>query len=325
MLNKNINDSATRIVWLLLLAAVVLFLAWKLSMIIVLVITSMVLAATLKPLVSWFSRHISVRLSAALVVVMLVIPVIFVLVIIVPIFVNQIDNIAGAITNIIRSYPLLPKVYHNIDITQYTQQISEYAINSTAAFTSFIAQLIILIFLTYYLLIDSDKVYNLFSLFIPKDKRKQTDQAFEELAMISGQYVRSNIFISCICALVIFIGLSLLHVPGAAALAIFAGITDLLPLIGATLGALPAVILAFTVSPLAGVLTIILFVIYQQVETDIIIPRVYHKALKLIPFLCMISVIIGASLFGVAGAFLALPIAASLPTIIHYFQTSKQQ
>ncbi|MCX6792824.1 MAG: AI-2E family transporter [Candidatus Falkowbacteria bacterium] len=324
MLNKNVNNSATKIVGLLLLAAIGLFLVWKLSMIIILVITAMVLAATLKPLVNWFTKHFSLKISAALVMVMLVIPVIFTLVVMVPTFIGQVDNIANAITGVIRSYPLLPKIYHNIDITYYTQQIGQYAIDSTAAFTSFIVQLIILMFLTYYLLIDSDKIYNLFSLFIPKERRKKTDQAFEELATISGQYIRSNIFISCICATLIFIGLSLLHVPGAAALAVFAGLADLLPLVGATLGATPAVILAFSVSPLAGVLTIILFVIYQQVENDIIIPRVYHKSLKLIPFLSMVSVIIGGSLFGVPGAFLALPIAASLPTIIHYFQDSKK-
>jgi predicted PurR-regulated permease PerM len=181
-----------------------------------------------------------------------------------------------------------------------------------------------LVFSIYYLLIDSEKIYKLFVIFIPKSSRLQTSKMINELAVINGQYIRGNIFISLICGSIMFIGLSLLHVPGAAALAVFAGITDLLPLAGATIGAIPAAILAFTVSPLTGFLTIILFWVYQEIENDYIIPRVYHKALNIIPFFSFISVIAGALLFGIAGAFLALPIAASVPTIFNFFSADKK-
>jgi predicted PurR-regulated permease PerM len=207
----------------------------------------------------------------------------------------------------------------NLDITQYTKDAGQYLLVSTSAITNFFTQLVILVFMIYYLLIDAESIYRLFSVFIPKRSRARTDQALSEMAVISGQYIRGNLLISFICSLVIFIGLFTLGVPGAIALAVFAGIMDLLPLVGATIGAVPAVILSFAVSPMTGLFTIILFLLYQETENDYIIPRVYHKALKIIPFLSFVSVIIGTILFGVAGAFLALPIAASIPTLIHYF------
>jgi len=137
-----------------------------------------------------------------------------------------------------------------------------------------------------------------------------------DLALISGQYIRGNLLISVICASVVFIGLFLLGIPYALPLAILAGVLDLLPLIGSTIAAIPAIILGFTISPLIGFLTIVLYAGYQEIENDILAPVIYNKVLNLLPFLSFIAVIIGSVLFGVAGAFLALPIAAGIPTII---------
>ena len=110
-------------------------------------------------------------------------------------------------------------------------------------------------------------------------------------------------------------------IPYALPLAIFAGILDLLPLIGSTIGAVPAVIIGFTISPLTGLLVLILFIAYQMFENNILAPLVYKKVLNLIPFLSFVVVIIGSILFGVAGAFLALPIAAGIPTILKYLKS----
>lgn len=296
------------------------YLIWQLSSLIILVIAALIIAATFNPLVVWLeAKKISRKTASAGVLIILVLPVIFALALIVPVFLEQVDNIAKAITDIIANYKLLPKLFANFDISQYTRDAGQYLLLSTQAFTTFVAEIIILVFMVYYLLIDNESLYKLFALFISEKNRAKADQAFKDLAEISGQYIRGNILISMICSSVIFVGLLLLNVPGALALALFAGITDLLPLIGATIGAIPAIILAFSVSPLAGFLTIILFWLYQEVENDYIIPRVYHKALKIIPFLSFVSVIVGTLLFGIAGAFLALPIAASIPTVVHYF------
>lgn len=318
------KDQTLKTIITLLIVGVIGFLIWKLSAIIILIIVAAILAATLSPAVKWLEDSLSKKIAAALVLVVLFLPFVLVLVLIVPVFLNQIDNIAAAISGLINNFPFLPKVFQNLDITQYTKEAGQYLWASTAAFTNFIAQLVILIFMTYYLLIDSASLHNFLLVLIPKKHRKQADKALMELTKISGQYIRGNLFISVICTVTVFIGLVILQVPGAAALAIFAGILDLLPLIGATVGAVPAIILGFAVSPLTGILVLILFIIYQQIENDILIPRVYHRALKLIPFLSFITVIIGAMLFGVAGAFLALPIAASLPTIIHYLGELKR-
>jgi predicted PurR-regulated permease PerM len=175
--------------------------------------------------------------------------------------------------------------------------------------------------MTYYLLVDGDRLHGLLSSIMPGHNQNKLEIISDELAKISGQYIRGNLLISLVCSIVTFTGLFLLQIPYALPLAIFAGILDLLPLIGSTIGAVPAVLISLTLSPLKGLLAIALFILYQEFENDILAPNVYKQVLNLIPFLSFIAVIIGSLLFGIAGAFLALPIAAGVPTILNYFKT----
>jgi Predicted permease len=188
--------------------------------------------------------------------------------------------------------------------------------DSTKMIGTFFFELITFIFLIFYLLIDGEALHRIVALSIPTNNRERIEKISSDLALISGQYIRGNLLISVICASVVFIGLFFLGIPYALPLAILAGVLDLLPLIGSTIAAIPAIILGFTISPLIGFLTIVLYAGYQEIENDILAPAIYNKVLNLLPFLSFIAVIIGSLLFGVAGAFLALPIAAGIPTII---------
>jgi predicted PurR-regulated permease PerM len=133
------------------------------------------------------------------------------------------------------------------------------------------------------------------------------------------------LIISGITFLVIYIGLLVLRIPFALPLALFAGILDLLPLVGSTLGAIPALLVAFSLSPIQGFLVLVLHLAYQQVENAYISPAIYNKALNLFPALGFLAVLVGASLFGILGAFLALPVAASIPVIVNYHENYKQR
>jgi predicted PurR-regulated permease PerM len=324
MLGKQEINTTIKNLAIVAVAALVLYLVWELASFILLLITALILFATLSPLVDWLAKKMNKRFAAAVVTIALVAPVAFGLAIIIPVFLHQLDNIAMTLTKIIGGYANLPPIFRNIDITQYTENAGSYLWTSTRAFTNFVAQIIILIFMVYYLLVDADELNKLLAFFIPKKSREKANKTLKNLAEISGQYIRGNLLISLICGTFIFLGLWLLGVPGAAALAVFTAITDLLPVIGAAIGAVPAIILALTVSPLTGAITVVLYWVYQEFENHILIPRVYHSALKIIPFLSFVAVIVGTMLFGVAGAFLALPVAASIPAIIAFFSEGEK-
>ena len=133
-------------------------------------------------------------------------------------------------------------------------------------------------------------------------------------------YIRGNLLIALICGTITFIGLTIIGVPFAAPLAIFTALMNLLPMIGLIISMISAVIVGLTISPVTAILVAILYLVYQQVESLFLAPTIYNKALNLSPALGFLALLIGSSLFGIVGAFLALPIAASLPAIVRFIR-----
>lgn len=131
-----------------------------------------------------------------------------------------------------------------------------------------------------------------------------------------GGYVSGNIAISIVAGVASYLALRLIGVPFAAALAMWVAIADLIPTVGATLGAAVAVIVAAFAGVAQAVATAIFFVVYQQVENYVIAPRVMKKAVDLSPAAVIVSVLIGGSLAGFAGALLALPLAAAAKVVV---------
>jgi hypothetical protein len=96
----------------------------------------------------------------------------------------------------------------------------------------------------------------------------------------------------------------------------WAGLADLIPAVGSYLGAVPAILVAFFVSPVRGLITLVYFIGYQQFENYVLVPKVMQNAVNLSPAAVIISTLIGGSLFGFAGALLALPVAATVKVVI---------
>jgi predicted PurR-regulated permease PerM len=320
-MNKKIEVSLSpKTIRTILLIAVGIFFVWKLSSIFILLVTAIMVASALDPAVTWLNKKLPLTLSAIIVVVGLILPLVYVVGAVIPDFISQFPAISERITRALSEANFLPSFLRQLDLSQYFQNSSSYILASTKVIGDFFFNAITFIFLVFYLLIDGKALHRIVALSISPSNRRRVEKISSELGKISGQYIRGNLLISLICTLVILTGLLLLRVPYAIPLAIFAGVLDLLPLIGSTIGAIPAVILGFTISPLIGLLTMVLFGVYQAVENDILAPNIYNKVLNLLPFLSFIAVIIGSIIFGIAGAFLALPIAAGIPTIIKYFE-----
>jgi predicted PurR-regulated permease PerM len=129
-------------------------------------------------------------------------------------------------------------------------------------------------------------------------------------------YISGNLLISVIAATLTYLTLTLLNVPFAALIALFVGITDLIPLVGATLGAVVATIVGFTQSVTAGIILIIFFIAYQQVENHLLQPLVFSRTVRLNPLTVLVAIVIAAELAGIVGALLAIPVAGMIQIIL---------
>lgn len=131
-----------------------------------------------------------------------------------------------------------------------------------------------------------------------------------------GLWLRGQMLLSFIIFVMCLLGLSVLGVKYAWVLALFAGITEIIPYFGPFLGAIPAVFIAFTYSPSLGFAVLVLYIIIQQLENYLIVPLVMKKAVGLNPVVVIVAMLIGSQVAGIPGIILAVPVTTALGVIV---------
>ena len=179
--------------------------------------------------------------------------------------------------------------------------------------------------LTIYFLIDLPKLRLGVMKLFPNSRRSDMEEHTEVFTTSIGNYIVGNLATSLIAGVVSFIALSLIGVPYALPLAIWVAIADLIPLVGAMLGAIPAVIVGFFDSLGTGIATTIFFVIYQQFENYVVQPRVMRQAVDISAAAVLLAALVGATLLGFVGALVAIPIAASIKVIVQRTWIARQE
>jgi predicted PurR-regulated permease PerM len=147
---------------------------------------------------------------------------------------------------------------------------------------------------------------------MPPERAALIDRVVDRMAIAVGNYVAGAIAQATVAGISTFVVLLILGVPFAAPLAVVVFFFDLIPLIGATIAAvIVGVVTVFVHFPTATIVWVIWAVLYQQIENNVIQPQIQKRALDIHPFVVLVSVLFGSALFGVAGALLAIPVAAS--------------
>jgi predicted PurR-regulated permease PerM len=150
-------------------------------------------------------------------------------------------------------------------------------------------------------------------------------RAGDRIAQAVANYVAGVLLQATIAGVTAWIVLSILGVPFAGALGLVIALFDLIPLVGATLGAvLVGIITLFVDFPTATILWVVYSIIYQQVENTIIQPQIQNRAVEIQPFVVLVAVLFASTLFGVLGALLAIPAAASLSVVVREYRAYRR-
>jgi len=298
--------------------SLLVFLVWKMIGVFIIILIAIMLAVATYPIVKTVDRKLPLLLSIILVFAVFLVPFVLLTIFVLPDLIRQLPELLNTLRPIISQFQFFPESLKTFDFAQYLSSHTADLLTSAQTAFSIILSIVEILALMFYFILDHERLLRLFLKLFPLSERKKIQNVLSDLAHVNGRYIRGNLLISLICTIVVFIGFSLLNIPYALPLAVFAGITDLLPLVGSTLGAIPALIIAFSISPLSGFSALVLHLAYQQTENAIISPLVYNKTLSLYPALSFLAVIIGAELYGIVGAFLALPLAASIPVLVGY-------
>jgi predicted PurR-regulated permease PerM len=146
-------------------------------------------------------------------------------------------------------------------------------------------------------------------------KHEHVRRVADDCAKAVTGYVAGNLLISVVAGVATFVALWVIGVPFHSVLALWVAFADLIPLIGATLGAIPAIIVAFLNSTTMGIWTVLFFVAYQQFENHVLQVTIMSKTVALNPLVVLVSVLIGVELSGILGALLAIPVAGVIQVI----------
>ncbi|MDF1497758.1 MAG: AI-2E family transporter [Patescibacteria group bacterium] len=167
---------------------------------------------------------------------------------------------------------------------------------------------ILILVISFYLVVEENGVEKFVQTLIPSESRPQALRIIRKVEIKLGKWFVGQLFLGFIVGFLSFVGLTILGIPYALVLAIIAGTMELIPYIGPTLSGIPAIIIAFTISPFLAILTFGLYFIIQQLENYLIVPKVMEKSVGLHPVIIIIAMLIGGQLAGVLGIILAIPV-----------------
>lgn len=310
------------------------FLAWwlgeqvvSIGSVLLLIVISMFLAAGLNPIVEYFERRGMRRSYAVLTVIVLVLLAITLfLVAIVPVMTEQVKSITDSapgwldslekndrVQKLDADYDLIGKLQDYIAKGNFAGTLFGGLVGVGLAALGLLANAFVVIVMTLYFLSSLEKTKRALYTLAPASRRERVTKLGDRILEGVGGYV-SGAFIVAMCAGVS--SLVFMFIVGlgqyAVALAFVVALLDVIPLIGATIGAVIVTAIGFAESPTIGIACIVFYVIYQQLENYVIYPRVMSRSVEIPGVVTVIAALVGAALLGVVGALLAIPTAAAV-------------
>ncbi|MDQ6948459.1 MAG: AI-2E family transporter [Actinomycetota bacterium] len=223
----------------------------------------------------------------------------------------------GPMGRLVREYDLDKKLEEN------KQAIQDWATSSGAGAldvakgvaNGLLALITILVLSLLMILYGPDLLSSGVGLLSPPRRKRLTAVARDCARAVTG-YVMGNLLISVIAAIVTFVSLWILGVPFKGVLALWVAFADLIPLVGATLGAIPTIGVAFLHSTTAGIIMLVVYIVYQQFENHVLQVVIMSKTVQINQLFVLVSVLIGVELFGFLGALLAIPAAGVIQVVV---------
>lgn len=316
MKNKKIEISYKNIIFtvLFLLGLVVL---WQIRTLIVLLFISFVLMEALNPSVTRFEKYKIPRPVGILILYIIILSVIsFVVAGIIPILTEQTAGLIQTLPQALKNIKIFGS--DAIDLSSQFKILENIPGGIAKVAISVVSNVIssfIILFLTFYLLLEKKNFSKYGYDFFGEIGKEKMLNIIGQLELRLGSWVNAEILLMTIIGVLSYIGYTILGLRYAVPLAIFAGLLEAVPSIGPTVATALAALVGFTISPLTGVLAIIVGTLIQQLENNIIVPRIMKKTVGFNPLVTILLIASGAKLGGVIGAILALPLFLTFETI----------
>jgi predicted PurR-regulated permease PerM len=307
---------------------------WIARQVLTWVLIAVFLALALNPAVDWLQRHGVHRrgLATAITVILVLLGFALLGLLFIPTLVREVNGLVDALPGYVDDIThrrgrlgFLESKYH---VTERVRDAVESggatrilgltgtALAITKGIITAIVATVTILFMTVFMLIEGPAWMERFYALLSEGSRERWRGIGHKIYLTVGGYVTGNLFISIIAGVTSTIVLLALGVPYAVALGLLVAILDLIPLAGATIAAIIVCTIGFIHAITAGIILIVFFILYQQLENHVLQPLVYSRTVQLSPLAILISVLVGAQIAGVLGALAAIPIAGTIQVLL---------
>jgi len=320
---------------MVLLTALALLLLYKVSTVLVWLLVAVFFTIALNPVVNWVQRRITGgrRTLATLLVFLVVVVLIAGLLTLFavplaqegvkfaaqfPQLLNDAKSGQGVVGRLLnRTHALAYIQQHQDKIKSFATGLTAPAAGALRGVATGVAGVVTVFVLALLMVLEAPKIVTgTLNLISDPDSRERVRRVSADCGKSITGYISGNLLISIICGVLTYATLKIMGIPFAGLIALFVGVADLIPLIGATLGAVVALIAAAIHSIPALIVVAVFFFAYQQLENHVLQPLIFARTVKLNPLAVLIAILVGVELAGILGALLAIPIAGIIQVII---------
>jgi len=339
------NWTFRRVVWATLVLASLVFCFWVLYrfyQVVFILFIAIVTGTVIRPIVNWLYQRGLLRMAGVILVYLLLLVLLAgFLWLLFPLIFEQSSTLAKDVPGyyqtlragmvkdgnqlLMRVGQLLPTALPDLtpriapqtgeEVMASAGQVLNYLIGTARA--SFTA--IIILVMTLYWTLDGPRIIKSFLLLIPQDRRESIGELISAMESKVGFYLAGQGVLCLVIGIMALVAYLLIGLPNALVLALIAGVLEAVPMIGPLLGAIPAALIALSIAPDKLIWVIVATVVIQQLENTLLVPRIMKKAVGVNPFVTLLALFAFSSLFGLAGALMAIPIAAIIQLVLNHF------
>jgi predicted PurR-regulated permease PerM len=340
----NHNDwTFRRVVWttlVLVCVALCFWLLYRFNQVVFILFIAILMGTVMRPAVEWLHRRGLPRTAGVILVYFLLLALLigFVLLLF-PLIVEQSTTIAAAVPGyyqslrewmvnypnqlIVRLSEFLPETLPSLGPVQQTGPERIASAGQAIGYVTLVAKAIfiatVILVLAFHWTLDGPQTIRSLLLLIPKGQRAIARELVSAMEAKVGSYIAGQGVLCLAIGIMALVAYMLIGLPNALVLALVAGALEAVPMVGPLLGAIPAALVALSVSPAKLLWVIAATVVIQQVENSLLVPRVMRKAVGVNPFVSLLALFAFASMFGIAGALMAIPMAAIIQLLLDHF------
>ncbi len=325
------HSVSTRAILKIVIIVVGVILVYILRDVLIALFVALVIAAALDPVVDKWQKFKIPRWASVLIILIMVFGLLgLVVFLMIPPVKNQIDQLSNNFPSILDQFENIKDFavrYNLIDSSQSFLQsigdrLGDFAQGAvtrvTGAFNGVITFITIVV-LSAYLVAQERGIKRFVEALTPRKYRPYFMHLVSRVQTKMGEWLRGQLLLMLFVGVLTYVGLWLMGVDYALILALLAGLLEIIPIIGIPIAIIPALIISFIQSPILALFVLILYIVIQQVENHILVPKVMQKAVGLNPVFVIIALLVGYKLGGILGVILSVPAATALSVFIKDF------